>query len=62
MLHNKSELLNSPANVKRWQSGMANNSGNHTDALSVCTDAHSIDNESNAYWKTSGHSESEKSL
>ena len=34
--------------------------GNHIDALSVRTD--SIENESNAYWKTSGHSKSEKSL
>ena len=62
MLRNESELLNSPASVERWQSGVANNSGNHTDALSVHTDAHSVDNESNTYWKTSGHSESEKSL
>ena len=60
MLCNESELLNSPASVERWHSGVANSSGNHMDALSVHTD--SVENESNAYWKTSGHSESEKSL
>ena len=60
MLHNKSELLNSPASIERWHSGVANGSRNHMDALSVRTD--SVENESNSYWKVSGHAESKKSL